>query len=404
MNPRNRIARICLSIAMAGLLPSRAALGQKIEAAPEDPPDPALIKSPLSLASEPIGKILALRTDGGQLVLDRRVWNSQTVQEKRDKEVAEYKARLVARGMDAEMAQSRAEYAVQARGVRLLVRELGKEIQSTRSGMRPGPGGGSISTLHNGHLVVEVDMGQPFWFRAREIGLNPVQLQVRDKHGQLSIFLARFESDWMFHVRQEKNELVVTEVLGDRLTHLRAKDFAEFYRKHGAFTRNRLLPVLAHHGLSMLTPENADVRAVILKMIEDPVDQAEMAKVQGLIDQLGGGKFRDRQAANEQLQANYVRWLGPIQAAAVDPTTPAEARARLRTIIDAHRGEHRQRELIWQLGLHEDVGYLIELLDRVKDKQAETVAARIRALTGQDLGADAAAWDRWWQQQGGQGE
>jgi hypothetical protein len=391
---------------MAALLPDAAVtFGQKPEAASEDPPDPGLIQGPLSQASEPIGKILALRTDGGQLVLDRRVWNSQTVQEQRDKKVAEYKARLVAKGMSEEDAQDRAEYAVQARGVRLLVRELGKEIQANRTGMRPGPGGGSISTVNNGHLVVEVDMGQPFRFRAREIGQNPVQLQVRDKHGRLSIFLARFESDWMFHVRQEKDAMVVTEVLGDRLTHLRARDFAEFYRKHGAFTRNRLLPVLGHHGISMLTPENAEVRAVILKILEDPVDPAEMKKVRGLIDQLGGGKFRERQAANEQLAGNYVRWLGPIQAAAADPTTPAEARARLRAIIDAHRGEHRHRELIWQLGLHEDVEYLIDLLDDVEDKQASLVAAQIRTLTGKDLGADAAVWDRWWkQQEGAQGE
>ncbi len=342
---------------------------------------PAFMNSPITLYRDAIGRILTLRIDGRRLVLDREAWNSPEVRAARDKAVGEMKQKLVNAGMPKDVAAQRAAELVGYRGVGRLASDLRKAMNATNSGMRGSSMRGTVRTLANDAMSVTIRSGRAFTFEVRETAAEaPLRMEFSDGDHGLSIFLARLEAEWILHVRQDKETFRVMEVRDGKLRTLAAEDFAALYAKHGDYVRGRLLPVLAHCGISAVTPTDPEVRQAVLEILADPIDAEERQRVMKLLEQLGEGTYKQRQAANEELKENYKRWMGLIRAAAADPKTPMEARARLEAIIEANRGRYRRRELVHALGLAEDASFLRRLLDGLEGEQGARVRERLERL------------------------
>lgn len=346
---------------------------------PQAPKDPALTEGPLTHVAGPISKILVLQIRGGKIALDREVWNSQSIQDQTEQQIEQFKKKLIEAGMPEDQARVQAEYSVQNRGVRILLRKLQQEMQATRSGMRPAAKG-SHHTLSSQHLDVEMVTGEDFRFTARENTTNAAHFELVERFGDVTILISRLPADWILILRQSDDGFVVSEQKGDQLEYRKAASFAELYRTDRAYVRDRLLPVLSHYGVAMVTPDSPDVRKVLLEMLADPVDQDERDEVRQLIAELGGAKFKLREAAGQKLKANYVRWLGLILAAAENPATPAEAKVRLNKLIAANAGEHRNRQLVWQFGLVDDADYLKSILPDLEGDAAPLVRRRLEKL------------------------
>jgi hypothetical protein len=341
-----------------------------------------MAKGPIHHQRKHIGAILSLQPDGDQLALDRDTWNTQEIDAERQKSVDRLKATLIERGMPEDRAEMLAERSVVAKGVRRLALDLRKAMNANRSGSRGSNRDQRVTTMENDAMAVEIATGDGFRFEAVEFFEPRARFLLSDGHGRLNIFIARLNADWMLNVRQDEDTFSVTEVIGDKLIKLQQPDFVTFYSKHGRYVRTRLLPVLTHYGVSILTPGSPPVVKKVLALLADPIDTEERRKVRALLDQLGGRDYQKRQDAAKALKESYPRWMGLIRDAVVDPDTNAEAAARLNKIIHSHRGGHRELRLIHALHLTEDVEYLRDLLKSLEGEEAELVSKRIEALGG----------------------
>jgi hypothetical protein len=81
-----------------------------------------------------------------------------------------------------------------------------------------------------------------------------------------------------------------------------------------------------------------------------------------------------------------------------DSLNPPELAARLGKILAEHPDAEEVEALLTSQKLAQDVGYLIELLGEAGAEDRAALAAALERLTQQKLGADAAAWKKWWSQ------
>lgn len=344
-----------------------------------------------------IAKILVLRLDGSALTLDRESWEGAEVNKTQKQKLEELVKKLTDNGMPERIARIHAQRNIVASGVDKPARELRAVMGANRTGMST-TNRGKVSTMSNDVMSVQIMAGNGFSLQAEEVGPQGTRLSFDELDGEMRVLIVRQDAGWMLSVVQNGRRFAVTEVRDGKLYQLSEPDFATFYRKHPQYARQMLIPALSHHGVSLkLTPYSKVVKKLVLDELANPIGKEEKQQALSLIEQLGSGKYQERMDANTELSKKYDRWMKFIRAAAQNPEITGEPADRLRAIVNANEGKHRDKEFVYDMGLLDSPSYMVGLLREVGEnpEHAKLVAARLKELTGKDFGTDLEAWVKW---------
>lgn len=154
-----------------------------------------------------------------------------------------------------------------------------------------------------------------------------------------------------------------------------------------------VLPTLAHHGAEVLpTPRNPRVRSTVLKLLARTQDT--VARGRALLDDLESPEFAARQKARRMLSEKFEAYQDLI-AERLENNPSLELRTQLKKIVSENLATARVGQAVAAMELLKDVRYLISLMDKSTPEEAQRIASRLEALTGQKLGTDPVAWLEW---------
>jgi len=217
-----------------------------------------------------------------------------------------------------------------------------------------------------------------------------------DGQGGLRILVNRSADGAFLMILQEPNgRFAVAEARGKVFFTAGGTSFFEFYRKHRKYVEDLLFGYLRHLGVAV-PPRfyGHEVKDAVLLKLTGP-SEADLLRARQLIVQLDHPEFRKRDEATRLLTAGFGRYRQILAEARRDESLSAEGKRRLETIFRDRPEVEKIERIIADVGLMEDAGYLIELLAGTKGADRQAVAARLKKLTGQDLGNDPRAWEEW---------
>lgn len=133
--------------------------------------------------------------------------------------------------------------------------------------------------------------------------------------------------------------------------------------------------------------------------------------VRAILERMGSLKFKEREAATEELQRRFGEWEPLIARFAEDESLSPEVRSRLKRILDMELSPERKaaRRLIREQELDSDIGLLLQAWEAARSRGEESPIAqldqafskRLSELTGESPGAELATWRDWWKTQAG---
>jgi hypothetical protein len=374
------------------------------EAEPEKPAPggkvrPGFERGALQQVAKGVRKLLGLAWEKKGLQLDRE--RHEQYGRSKEEVAKEIEERFVKMGLDKEQAAKMAERqaAQDVSGLDTIFGEL-----------RAAAGGGSSGSSRGGdHLAMHFDGGQlagrldvnrrEFRVVLSETAGPGRQLDFRDDgDGGLSIVSYGAEADFFLRVSQKKDGAFrVTHLRGKELFQGEAESFAAFCRRHPQYAADELLPLLKHLGI--VPPPMADdprVKAEVLSRLR-PLSAEEQKEFEQALKGLDDNQFTAREAASKKLAAAYGRCRTLIAATLKEGQPSPEARQRLQGIVEKNSRDFGQIDAaVTALGLLDDPGCLVGLLDEAKGADLAAVCGRLRKLSGRELPAEAAAWKKWW--------
>lgn len=224
-----------------------------------------------------------------------------------------------------------------------------------------------------------------------------VRLQ-QSESGKLRLVIAQPGRGAMLTLDQaEGGRLCVVDMRDGGTRRFRADSFLDLHRDHGRYVDGELIPLLRHMGvvLSVNRFSPAVVQAV-LSLLRDPLTPQRVERAKALIADLDCPSFAKREAATKLLTEDCVACYPLlIDAQKQAAETGGEAHQRLTQIVSGDASRRQVCQLVHVGGLLKDTAYLVALLGQVRKEDRPTVAAALKALTGQDHGEDPAAWRRW---------
>src|SRR5262249_45727768 len=110
---------------------------------------------------------------------------------------------------------------------------------------------------------------------------------------------------------------------------------------------------------------------------------------------LDSSEFAAREKASETIGNRFEIYQDMIVAKLQEKTIPLEVRTRLQAIVNGHSDQQRIAQTVSALSLLEDAPYLVSLLDHATPESTPKLTEHLEKITGQKLGADAAAWKEW---------
>lgn len=209
------------------------------------------------------------------------------------------------------------------------------------------------------------------------------------------------DNNFVLMVNQgEEGDFRVVHVAGEKLVSLKAENFLAFYGKNRQYTEQQLLPLLRHVGVGLpMTPYDAGIRAAVMDQLRGPIGEADTQRARQLIAELGSDSYAKREEATKLLSEGFLRFADSIEDAAKNASNP-ETADRLKKILQDNAGTRKVTGMVSSLKLTRDPQMLVLLLKDAKDADRELLARALETATGQKLGTDAAAWEKWLADQG----
>jgi hypothetical protein len=383
-------------IVLAAAAPWPAARGR----AGEKPAAPGMADGKIQGVRKELRRLLGLAWKGRSLRLNRERWRGKA--KSKEELIKELEAKYLARGMKKEDA---AKWAKMSAGNRMEGSDVGALVEELRgaagcnSYSRSGGGERFNMTFSGGGMIGRVKADATS-FRLALTEEDDAERTVSfrdDGDGTVRIVVQSTDGDFFFClVQDEKGACRVTHLVGDKLHKLAAKDFAEFFRKNRSYAQEKLLPLLEHMGIvPPLLPGNPELDKAVLARLR-PLSDEERAAGEKLLAELDAEAFTAREAASKKLVAMFGRYRALILAKSKDPKASIEAKDRLDKVLEKCAAPYKRAdEAIAALGLLEDPGYLVALLERAAAADRAALAAQLRKVTGQKLGEDPAAWKAW---------
>ena len=354
---------------------------------------------------EDVGRVIGLTVGRDGLCVDRRHWQRRVERSdpvrigKAKKELTYYfspESRLFK-----DLPPQRADMLKNAAlAMTLLERGCRDRWPGGSSGTRVRMGGRTMER----HFSVSGAIGASLKISTSAIEISLTELQnpereieiLDDGQGGLRILVNRSADGAFLMILQGPNgRFAVAEAKGEVFFTAAGTSFFEFYRKHRKYVEERLFGYLRHLGVAV-PPRlyGQDVKDAVLFKLTGP-SKVELLRATQLIVQLDHPEFRKRDEATRLLTAGFGRYREALGEARRDDSLSAEAKRRLETIFRDRPEVEKIEQIISDVGLLEGAGYLIELLAGTKGADRQAVAARLKKLTGRDLGNDPKAWEEW---------
>ncbi|MCK6471611.1 MAG: hypothetical protein L6R28_07680 [Planctomycetes bacterium] len=387
MRPYRRLLLLFLPALLAATFSSRAEDAQGMEAGKAE-----------------MARLVAIAIDGGQLALDRKVWEQKDPEEPTDPEERKaWEKKKLAKAMGREADQISDEL-LKAFGPHYLSKTgcqgRFQEYMNTFGGMGGGSGGGSSGTQSHWRIDKSSASGRI----ESDTATGSFRLQITEKTLAERILVVEDDKDLGFTLRLAERAsgrsllfvqtpkgsvtLVVTD--GDAINTYTANDFAGLLRKHPAETQVKFLRPLAAIGIEpplhpLLPPVMAAATTGFGAGAAEHASQAD-----ALIAKLSDEDAAARDEATGALIKLYPFAVSHVRSAEAK-SEDAETKMRLKKVIAAHPTIEKALDFVKEKKLHEDKAYLLDLLANVPFFRKST-QARLAALYGKDYGEDAPKW------------
>ena len=188
----------------------------------------------------------------------------------------------------------------------------------------------------------------------------------------------------------------LAESFGDEHLVASAKSFVELYATNPDLIEVSLFPLLDHLGF-ILPPmrfESAVVDRVLEKLILETADSKR--RFEELLVQMDSPDYKLRDSATRELEDNLAVYLQRVNAAFRHKEHSLEVRTRLKRVLQSYESQsHALDAFVDAMNLTRDPAYLINLLGQLDAEHSETVVSVLESLTGNEFGADVAAWQQW---------
>lgn len=188
--------------------------------------------------------------------------------------------------------------------------------------------------------------------------------------------------------------------IGEEVTAIRAKSFAELYANHPEAIEKQLFARLQHCGIQTPMPRfDPQLVARILDRISGVDDQTK-TRFNELLEKIDSGSFAERQKAYREIENNVSEFSMLIaQTSEKDGRSP-EAASRLAELRKKYGKQFRELDtLITKSNWLKDPNYLLGLIGHVDDQHSAAVTGQLEVVTGQSFGQNLGRWRQWLSEQ-----
>jgi hypothetical protein len=346
-----------------------------------------------------LSDILHLTMEGKSLRLDRAHWEKLPEGKSEEDLKKETLARLMTLGMSREMAEQQVELTIRRGGLARLWGRLhsaaGSGSSSSGSSGRSSRRSFTSSTLSACMIQEE---GGLFRMTVSESSSPARTIQFQDDgDGKMKILITGLESGLVLMIQQAADgKFRVAQVAGDKAVTLGDDSFLSFCGRNRQFAEKQLLPLLKHLGFGLpTTAYDPKVRAAVLSRLRGALTKEEADQAQALIDQLGDRAYAKREEATRLLSEGFARYQDLIEAARKATSQSAEMTQRLDKILQENADARKVGSVVRELKLDADPEFLILILKDAEDADRDVLVRALQRITGQKLGADVAAWEKW---------
>jgi len=182
--------------------------------------------------------------------------------------------------------------------------------------------------------------------------------------------------------------------IGGRLFAGQGESYQAFLRQHQAEVEATLLPTLRLFGIDpMPAVMSTEVRKAAIDLLKrTPETLAEGRK---LLADLDSNSFDVRDKATKKLIERIGVFNDLVEEELKGKSISVEVRARLQSILAERRRGGGDGRTLAAFELMKDPQYAIALFEHVGSDEKPLLGKHLEKLTGQKLGADAAAWKDW---------
>ena len=355
---------------------------------------------PLSKVTSSLAPLLRLKIDENRsfLALDRSSWEAKTLTEKERLEAAIDS--LMSRGLDRKSAEKfAAKMATTNRSSPLdtlftKVRVAGRMNSHARSSARTN----TKWTCDSQEMTCTLNVSDGIhFFQLTELAKPNRTLIFRRSDKSLSILFIGF--DWTVNVRQiDGKEFSATLLTDDYVARGKAADFVSFTKSHPELCQ-RVMGLLSQAGVDAPpVPSSKSVTEYVIRMIQDR-SASDAMLLDKLIAKLNASEFQAREAASETIKNSFKQFEAGIAARIEKDDLSIEAKKRLREIsksqTEANKTDPRIARCAQVFQLADSPQYLVSLLDDQPVDVQKILTDHLEKFTGQDLGNDVDAWNRW---------
>ena len=215
-----------------------------------------------------------------------------------------------------------------------------------------------------------------------------------DGQGALKMMLSQPDGDLLLLQQSKQGTFTMTGVIGGKPFAAQGATFLAMYKQHRQVMDTQVLPVLQSLAIRLIpSPTTPEMKKAVLALItRTPELIAEGKKLIGALD---SEKFQTRDKASKLLNERFEIYKDLIEERLKDSGISQEAASRLNKIMAAHLDAQKISQTIAALDLLRDPAYLVGVLAEAEPADRAKVAAQLETVTGQRLGADPEAWQRW---------
>lgn len=347
---------------------------------------PNLPLGPLQTLQAPIGNLVRLSWNKGQLQWDEKHWETpfvgHSLQSIMDQVNSELHARAVELPKEDRTRAFQTKRLLETPPVMLLFQDL-QHIASrgnppSRSSSTTGSTSRSRFTTKEFEASLTVSP-QKLELSIREETGPARALDVRQKNkNELRVSLI---GEHILLLEQAADGSVRWVDIGDEVTVIQAKSFAQLYAKHADKIESELYPRLEHCGIE--TPMKRYDSQVVRRILErmkgvDPQIKTQFSELLTMID---SGSFGERQKAYRELSTNTEKYCLLLAETSDDDGRSAEATARLAELRKKYAEQFgKLDDLIQETGWLTDPSYLSGLVHKVDQQHASMINKHLQRL------------------------
>ncbi|MCA9199719.1 MAG: hypothetical protein KDA87_19400 [Planctomycetales bacterium] len=184
--------------------------------------------------------------------------------------------------------------------------------------------------------------------------------------------------------------------IGEQTVVRSAKSFAELYQADPDLVENEITGRLHSVGIVGPTLKSSKSFLALLASRLDSQEAGVAERVRTLVGELDDGQFEIRNDAYYQLATKAHVYQPHLQKLAAESQVSVEARAQIAKIIEFCQQTYQEEDaLLHSLDVLNSAAQLIPIMAFAPPEIQAKIGKRLIRLTGQNLGDDPIAWQKW---------